>query len=113
MRDRITMVDDAGMARSQNGSASVTVHELHNLIAVIIAEAQLLQLDHPADAPDYRSAVAIERAGRRLEALIDGLTVFLGTPGTRKKLNRDHVASQSIAGRPREVVQEATEEAEA
>lgn len=59
---------------SQSNLAGDPAHELHNLIAVIIAEAQLLQLDFPKDGPNYLSAAAIERAGRQLELLVDRLT---------------------------------------
>ncbi|RME47786.1 MAG: hypothetical protein D6791_04950 [Chloroflexi bacterium] len=64
---------------SQNSAVTVSAHELQNLLCVIIAEAQLLQLNHAADDPDYRSALAIERAGRRLEALLYRLIATWGT----------------------------------
>lgn len=76
---------------AHNGSAAVTAHEFHNLISVIIAEAQLLQLDCAGDAPNYRSAVAIERAGRRLEVLIDRLAALRDTPSAHRT-SQDNVS---------------------
>ena len=94
-RDVSTRVGN-GVARVKNGSMPVTAHELHNLIAVIIAEAQLLQLDHPTDAPKHQSAVAIERAGRRLETLIDKLPVDRGTTHVPSVINRDRPTRQIV-----------------
>lgn len=63
--------------KTQNGQqgqrSEISAHELHNLVSVIVAEAQLLQLDFSEEEADYASAVSIERAGRRLEQLIDQL----------------------------------------
>lgn len=70
------------MHRSQS---EISAHEAHNLIAVIIAEAQLLQLEFPQDDPNHLSAVAIERAGRRLETLVDRLAAG-ETPQTQEAI---------------------------
>lgn len=79
--------------RSQS---EISAHEAHNLIAVIIAEAQLLQLEFPRDNPNHLSAVAIERAGRRLETLIDRLAAA-DTPQTQESMRPEtpvHAAEQ-------------------
>jgi hypothetical protein len=46
---------------------SIDVHELGNLVTIIIAEAQLLQMELDPQAPGHASAAAIERAARRLQ----------------------------------------------
>lgn len=66
-----TMFEPTTTHGTQNGAPRISVHQVQNLIAVIIAEAQLLRLDVPEDDPSYESTVAIERAGRQLEALVD------------------------------------------
>lgn len=93
-RDVFMKVENARVAQTQNGSARTTAHELHNLIAVIIAEAQLLKLDCPTDAPNYRSAVAIERAGRRLETLLDRLPELRDVKAGFDTTNRNQAHSQ-------------------
>ncbi|MBS1253223.1 MAG: hypothetical protein MAG451_02272 [Anaerolineales bacterium] len=59
-----TMFEPTTTHGTQNGAPRISVHQVQNLIAVIIAEAQLLRLDVPKDDPSYESTVAIERAGR-------------------------------------------------
>lgn len=71
----VAMIEQTVIHEARNGPSRVSAHDLHNLIAVIIAEAQLLQLDYGVDDPRYQSAAAIEQASWRLEALIDRLTV--------------------------------------
>ncbi|MFQ5858043.1 MAG: hypothetical protein ACE5LU_20760 [Anaerolineae bacterium] len=68
------MIEQQATNESQSGLTRVSVHELRNLISVVIAEAQLLQMDSPEDNANYSSAVAIERAGRRMEVLVNWLT---------------------------------------
>jgi nitrogen-specific signal transduction histidine kinase len=98
---------------AQNGSVSVTAHEFHNLISVIIAEAQLLQLHYPAHDPNYQSAVAIERAGRRLEALVDRLTPLRDTVAVPNRKRRDEAVPQNAESRPHRVIEQVTDGAEA
>lgn len=52
---------------------AIDLHELSNLVSIIIAEAQLLQAEFGPQTLTHTSALAIERAARRLQALI-GLT---------------------------------------
>lgn len=98
---------------SQNGSNPVTAHELHNVISVIIAEAQLLQLHHPAHGPNYRSAVAIERAGRRLEALIDRLTTSRDAADLHNRKRREEAVRREMDIGPHRVIEPTTEGVEA
>ena len=108
-----TRVEAVRTNGSQNGSKPVTAHELHNVISVIIAEAQLLQLHHPANGPNYHSAVAIERAGRRLEALIDRLPALRDTTALPNRQRRDDTVQQDPDSRLPRVVEQVTESEEA
>jgi len=108
-----TRVEAVRTNGSQNGSKPVTAHELHNVISVIIAEAQLLQLHQPAHGPNYHSAVAIERAGRRLEALIDRLPTLRDTTALPNRKRRDGTVQQDTDSRPPRVIEQVTEGAEA
>lgn len=58
---------------------TLDVHELGNLVAIIIAEAQLLQMELDPQTPGHASAMAIERAARRLQEAI-GATLSNGAP---------------------------------
>lgn len=78
-----------------NSSNKISVHKLHNLISVIIAEAQLLRLDLPEDDPDYWSTVAIERAGRQLETLVDEMA-------EGKPVDQQNARLRETAARPTE-----------
>ena len=89
----------------QNGAYGATVHELHNLISVIVAEAQLLQLEYPPNDPRHDSAVAIERAGRRLEMLLEGLAIAQRTEqtsGQHRAEEQTELAGVSLNGAPTE-----------
>ncbi len=64
-----------------SGSAppgSSDVHRLGNLVAVIIAEAQLIQAEYGPETSAHQSALAIERAAREIERSI-GLSSPNGT----------------------------------
>ena len=64
--------------RELDTPVALNLHELGNLVSIIIAEAQLLQIEYEPGTPGHVSGVAIERAARRVQELI-GLSSRNGT----------------------------------